>query len=343
MANVAWSAPSGATRARARSSTGCPTAPTWSCASRAATTPATRWWSTARSTSSRCCPSGVVRASSRSSATASSSTPGAARRDRQAPGAGRRDQPREPVHRRQRALILPLHRDLDRLREEARRRTRKIGTTGRGIGPAYEDKVGRRAIRVADLADPTTLDAKHRPPARPPRRPARAASAPPPSTAPHCAASCSRDSRRRSCPSRSPVWRLLDDKRARGQAHPVRGRARRAARRRPRHLSVRHLVQHRRRPGRGRLGHRRRARIGYVLGIVKAYTTRVGEGPFPTELIDDDRPAPRRARPRVRHRHRPPAPLRLVRRRAGAPVGARSNGINGIALTKLDVLDGFRR
>ena len=55
-------------------------------------------------------------------------------------------------------LILPLHRDLDQAREAAA--TNKIGTTGRGIGPAYEDKVGRRAIRVADLADREALEAK---------------------------------------------------------------------------------------------------------------------------------------------------------------------------------------
>ena len=61
------------------------------------------------------------------------------------------------------------------------------------------------------------------------------------------------------------------------------------------------------------------AAVDFVLGIVKAYTTRVGEGPFPTELDRRDRRAARRARPRVRHRHRPPAPLRLVRRGAGAP------------------------
>ena len=61
--------------------------------------------------------------------------------------------------------------------------------------------------------------------------------------------------------------------------------------------------------------------VGFVLGIVKAYTTRVGSGPFPTEQDNDDRRAARRARPRVRHRHRPQAPLRLVRRRAGAPGG----------------------
>ena len=55
------------------------------------------------------------------------------------------------------ALILPSHGALDRAREE-RRGDQKIGTTGRGIGPAYEDKVGRRAIRVCDLADPQALE-----------------------------------------------------------------------------------------------------------------------------------------------------------------------------------------
>ncbi len=57
-------------------------------------------------------------------------------------------------------LILPLHGELDRAREEASSKGTKIGTTGRGIGPAYEDKVGRRVIRVADLADPATLEAR---------------------------------------------------------------------------------------------------------------------------------------------------------------------------------------
>jgi adenylosuccinate synthase len=77
------------------------------------------------------------------------------------------------------------------------------------------------------------------------------------------------------------VWKLLDERAAPG-AHPVRGRAGHAARHRPRHLSLRHLVQHGRRPGGHGLGPGAGA-IGYVLGITKAYTTRVGEGPFPTE------------------------------------------------------------
>jgi hypothetical protein len=86
-------------------------------------------------------------------------------------------------------------------------------------------------------------------------------------------------------PMRDAVWALLDDAK-RGQAHPVRRRAGRAARHRPRHLSLCHLVQHGGGTGGGRLGHWTVA-TGYVLGIAKAYTTRVGSGPFPTELEDE--------------------------------------------------------
>ena len=80
--------------------------------------------------------------------------------------------------------------------------------------------------------------------------------------------------------------------------------------------------------------------VGYVLGITKAYTTRVGDGPFPTELARCGRPTSGRARPRIRRRDGQAAALRLVRRGARAP-GGEGRGIDGIALTKLDVLDGF--
>ena len=147
-------------------------------------------------------------------------------------------------------LILPLHRELDSLRE-ASAGDGKIGTTKRGIGPAYEDKVGRRAIRVMDLQDLQSLKPKierilaHHNPLR--RGLGRAG-----------------DRRRRA------VRRAHGD-RAEGaalrryglgaarrqaprwQAHPVRGRARGAARHRPRHLSFRHLVQHRGGAGRDRV------------------------------------------------------------------------------------------
>ncbi len=150
-------------------------------------------------------------------------------------------------------LILPIHRDLDGLREDASG-AGKIGTTRRGIGPAYEDKVGRRAIRVCDLAQLDDLG-------------------------PQLDRLCAHHDALRAGFGEPPVdrARLKNDlaeiadfvsalrqagvarprcRAAQGQAHPVRRRAGRAARRRPRHLSVRHFVQHRRRNH--RLGQRHR-------------------------------------------------------------------------------------
>ena len=203
------------------------------------------------------------------------------------------------------------------MREEAAGAA-KIGTTGRGIGPAYEDKVGRRGDprrrprRRGDARDP------HRPAARPPRRAARAASAPPPidRAALHGRAAGGRAEgaalRRAGLAGARP--------RSAARASASSSRARRAR------CSTSTSAPIPTSPRRTPLAGRRRpapawgpGRVGFVLGIVKAYTTRVGEGPFPTELDRRDRPAARRARPRVRHRHRPQAPLRLVRRGAGAP------------------------
>jgi len=143
-------------------------------------------------------------------------------------------------------LILPFHGELDRARE-GQNAVAKIGTTGRGIGPCYEDKVGRRVIRVADLADAATLEA------------------------------------------------------GTGMG-----------------------------PG----------AIEFVLGIVKAYTTRVGEGPFPTELDDDDGQ-------RLGERGHEFGTTTGRKRRCGWFDAALvrqtcvTSGVTGIALTKLDVLDGF--
>ena len=151
-------------------------------------------------------------------------------------------------------LILPIHRDLDALREDASRRGQDRHHAARhrprlrGQGrPPRDPRLRPRPAR------------RHGPAARPPvrasrraaRRLRRAAGRP---RAPACATSPR--SPASSCPSRRPVWRDLDAALQRGQAHPVRGRAGRAARRRPRHLSVRHLVQHRRRDD--RLGQRHR-------------------------------------------------------------------------------------
>jgi adenylosuccinate synthase len=137
-------------------------------------------------------------------------------------------------------LILPMHRDLDGLRETAAG-AGKIGTTGRGIGPAYEDKVGRRAIRVCDLAHLDALDAQldrlcaH-------HDALRAGFGQPPVDR---AALLAELREIAPCAAIRAAGVEAPQRRAQGRrAHPVRRRAGRAARRRPRHLSVRHFVQH---------------------------------------------------------------------------------------------------
>ena len=189
-------------------------------------------------------------------------------------------------------LILPLHRELDHFRETSNAGL-KIGTTKRGIGPAYEDKVGRRAIRVVDLADESTLEVEDRAGAHPPQRPA-----PGPR---HRRGRCGRPARRAEGDrADDPALRRhgLEAPRRRAprrQAHPVRGRAGRAPRRRPRHLSVRDLLEHRRRPGRhrlrhGPLGHRLRAR--HRQGLHHPRRRR----PLPHRALRRDRRDHRRAR-----------------------------------------------
>ena len=139
-------------------------------------------------------------------------------------------------------LILPLHRELDALRESSNAVT-AIGTTRRGIGPAYEDKVGRRAIRLMDLADLDTLPHKidrllaHHNALRRGLNLEEIDGAGILTRADGAGAAASALRRNGVAAARPQA--------PRGQAHPVRGRAGRAARRRPRHLSLRHLVQHR--------------------------------------------------------------------------------------------------
>jgi adenylosuccinate synthase len=233
-------------------------------------------------------------------------------------------------------LILPLHRDLDGAREAAAG-ANKIGTTGRGIGPAYEDKVGRRAIRVADLADPESLRPKierllaHHGALRKglnlPDFDGEALLAQLLEVAPKI------------LPYAQPAWRVLDAAVKDGSRVLFEG-AQGAL------LDVDHgtypyvtssnTVAGQAAAGSG-LGPRS---TGYVLGIVKAYTTRVGEGPFPCELKDDNGK-------RLGERGREFGTVTGRPRRCGwfdAALVRQSvaiNGIDGIALTKLDVLDGF--
>src|SRR5712692_1626252 len=232
-------------------------------------------------------------------------------------------------------LILPYHRDLDLL-SEARRGERKIGTTSRGIGPAYEDKIARRGIRVGDLADPKGLEQNIRD---------------------------NVTARNRLVQDNTMDWRPVLDQLV---TH--------AARMRPMIRDVSAMLTQAMRAGQSilfegaqgtlldidhgtypfvtssnasvggvctGLGIPPRA-IGHVLGVVKAYTTRVGEGPFPTELFGE-------MGNRLRESGSEYGAVTGRPRRCGwydavaVRYGARINGLDGLALTKLDVLDSLER
>lgn len=233
-------------------------------------------------------------------------------------------------------LILPMHRELDAFREEAAG-AGKIGTTKRGIGPAYEDKVGRRAIHVADLANLKTL----------PEKLDRA-------LVHHNAlrrglgeAEIGRDELLQELIAIAPkitpyidtVWQLLDRHKREGKRILFEG-AQGAL------LDIDHgtypfvtssnTVAAQAATGSG-LGP---GSINYVLGITKAYTTRVGGGPFPTELHDE-------AGRLLGERGHEFGTVTGRARRCGwfdaclVRQTVKISGMNGIALTKLDVLDGF--
>ena len=233
-------------------------------------------------------------------------------------------------------LILPFHGELDRAREN-QNSVAKIGTTGRGIGPAYEDKVGRRAIRVADLGDEATLELRvdralvHHNALRaglglePVDRAALL------------------DKLHQIAPKilayAAPVWKVLTEARRAGKrilfegaqgalldidfgTYP--------------YVTSSNVLAGQAATGTG-IGP---GSIDFVLGIVKAYTTRVGEGPFPTELHDADGA-------RLGERGHEFGTTTGRKRRCGwfdaclVRQTCATSGVNGIALTKLDVLDGF--
>jgi adenylosuccinate synthase len=232
-------------------------------------------------------------------------------------------------------LILPLHRELDGFRESSN--AGAIGTTKRGIGPAYEDKVGRRAIRVMDLADLDTLPAKierllaHH---NALRRGHGLTEIDPDVLCDELAVLAPRV-----LPYMDSVWWLLDEKRREGKRILFEG-AQGAL------LDIDHgtypyvtssnTVAAQAATGCG-LGPNA---IDYVLGICKAYTTRVGGGPFPTELDNE-------IGHRIGDRGREFGTVTGRRRRCGwfdavlVRQTVRTSGITGLALTKLDILDGF--
>ncbi|WP_061929312.1 adenylosuccinate synthase [Aureimonas sp. AU22] len=234
------------------------------------------------------------------------------------------------------ALILSLHRELDAAREAAAAGT-KIGTTGRGIGPAYEDKVGRRAIRVMDLAEPEALAdrierllAHHNPLRRGLGQPeVDAASILTELTS--VAAEIT--------PYIDRVWRLLDERRKAGDRILFEGAQGTL-------LDIDHgtypfvtssnTVAGQAAAGSG-LGP---SSLGFVLGITKAYTTRVGEGPFPTEQdneVGEFLGTKGHEFGTVTGRKRRCGWFDAVLVRQAVAI----NGIHGLALTKLDVLDGM--
>ena len=233
-------------------------------------------------------------------------------------------------------LILPIHGELDRARE-SQNSVAKIGTTGRGIGPAYEDKVGRRVVRVADLADPATLELRvdraliHHDALR------RGLGLEPVDRAALLA------SLNEIAPAileyAAPVWKVMNEARKAGKRILFEG-AQGAL------LDIdfgtypfvtsSNVIAGQAATGVG-VGP---GAIDFVLGIVKAYTTRVGEGPFPTELHDDDGQ-------RLGERGHEFGTTTGRKRRCGwfdaclVRQTCATSGVNGISLTKLDVLDGF--
>ncbi|WP_165324719.1 adenylosuccinate synthase [Rhizorhabdus phycosphaerae] len=233
-------------------------------------------------------------------------------------------------------LILPIHRDLDALREDASG-AGKIGTTRRGIGPAYEDKVGRRALRVCDLAHLDDLEpqldricAHHD---------ALRAGFGEPAVDREKLKADLREIADFILPFAKPVWLTLNEARKAGRRILFEGAQ-----------GVLLDVDHGTYPfvtssntiagtassGSG-LGP---SAAGFVLGIVKAYTTRVGSGPFPSELTDD-------TGQRLGERGHEFGTVTGRKRRCGwfdavlVRQSAAVSGITGVALTKLDVLDGF--
>ena len=234
-------------------------------------------------------------------------------------------------------LILPVHQDLDKIREDAAGKS-KIGTTGRGIGPAYEDKIGRRAIRLADLADIVTLETRierllaHHNALRIGLGVARIDGEQLKKELLEIAPLVLKYA--------APVWKILDEKRKAGKRilfEGAQGALLDVDYGTYPYVTSSNTLSGMAATGTG-LGPNA---IGFVLGIVKAYTTRVGEGPFACELSDEI------------GEH-----LATVGREKGTVTGrARRcgwfdavlvrqtcilSGVTGIALTKLDVLDGLK-
>jgi adenylosuccinate synthase len=239
------------------------------------------------------------------------------------------------------ALVLPLHRDLDAAREQ-RAGANRIGTTGRGVGPAYEDKVGRRAIRFCDLAEEASLAGKierllaHHEPLRRgldlPEVRAEELMGQLLAVAPKV------------LPFVQPAWRRIGEAARLGRRILFEGAQ--ATMLDVDHGTYPFVTSSNTVPGQAAAGAGVGPAVGgYVLGIVKAYTTRVGEGPFPTELIDEI--GERLAHGALGGKGAEYGTVTGRKRRCGwfDAVLVRQSiqvaGIEGVVLTKLDVLDGM--
>ena len=232
-------------------------------------------------------------------------------------------------------LVLPLHRDLDAMREDAA--SQKIGTTKRGIGPAYEDKVGRRAIRAIDLKDPASLPAKierllaHHNVLRRGFGHAEVDAA--------ALLAALNEVAPKITPYLGSSWRELDAAKRAGKRVLFEGAQ--AVLLDIDHGTYPFVTSSNTVAGQAAAGSGVSPRdIGTVLGIVKSYTTRVGEGPFPTELKDA-------TGEKLGERGHEFGTVTGRKRRCGwfDAVLVRqtviTGGVDGICLTKLDVLDGF--
>src|SRR6266852_1851634 len=234
------------------------------------------------------------------------------------------------------ALILPSHGALERAREE-RRGEKKIGTTGRGIGPAYEDKVGRRAVRVCDLADPPALEDRVDDLLLHHNALLRGLDAPEFDRTELIARL--REIAPKVLPYAAPVWRLLDEARRAGRRILFEGAQ--GAMLDVDHGTYPYVTSSNTVAGQAAAGSGiAPGAVGFVLGITKAYTTRVGSGPFPTELTGA-------IGEKLGERGREFGVVNGRKRRCGwfdavaVRQAVKTGGISGIALTKLDVLDGF--
>jgi adenylosuccinate synthase len=234
-------------------------------------------------------------------------------------------------------LILSLHRELDGIRESANSALR-IGTTKRGIGPAYEDKVGRRAIRVIDLAEPDTLMPKierllaHH---NALRRGMGLAEVEPQAIYDELMAVAADI-----LPFTGRVWEVLDEKRRQGARILFEGAQ--GALLDNDHGTYPFVTSSNTVAGQAAAGSGLGpTAIGFVLGIVKAYTTRVGEGPFPTEDFGE-------IGTWLGEKGHEFGVVTGRKRRCGwfdavlVRQTVKTSGITGIALTKLDVLDGLK-